>query len=291
MSSCNNEKWIKSNSIDYSEYNLSDYSAGIMDYSDSVPESINYGILTRLYDENAYKNFTPANEIKVIIGDEKITGNFLQTYNRPNNYYPSYMYMANDNSCSFSVDEKGRIISYINHDMIEEVEETLTNEEYIDIAKEFIENLSGDKKIEWSAFKVEILKDYNYDGNYKILFKRYHNEKKTVESITIRLAYSGEVISFYSDMLGRIPNDIDLSLLDSKTAKVCVYNKLDEIYNGLSEGTKEQYKIEYKVLEPIISVLADGTPCFIYKTEVKFAPVGERVEYVDVVTVIVTPNK
>ena len=291
LAACNNGKWIKSNSIDYSKYDLSDYSAEITGYSDSIPESINYGTLSSLYDANAYTNIAPEAEIKIRIGDKTITANFTQTYNRPNNYFPSYMYKANDDSCSFSVDEKGRIIQYLNHDLGKDAEEPLSNEEYIDIAKGIIESLFGDDEIEWSLFDVEITKDANYKGNYKLLFEKYLNGKKTAESITIKLAYSGEVISFYSDMLGRIPENLDLSLLEEGTARVSVYNKLDEIYNGLSNETKEKYKIEYKVAEPIISVQADGTPCYIYKAEVKFDPINNKSEYVDAVTVIVTPSK
>ena len=114
---------------------------------------------------------------------------------------------------------------------------------------------------------------------------------ETTESIYIKIYYSGIVKSFTADMIGRIPAGIDLSAFDSKNADVSVYKRLDEIFNGLSEEIREKYKITYYLPEPVLSVLADGTPCFIYDANVRFTSVDNEEGYSDLVRIMVSPNK
>ena len=124
------------NSIDYSKYSLNDYIVGILDHSDSAPVSANFGTLTKIYDEDLYKNIVPSEEKTVVIDGEEVTGLYERTYNRPKTYYPQYKYMIYDHKGSFAVDDVGRIVSYINYETIDNTGTSLTQEECITIAKD-----------------------------------------------------------------------------------------------------------------------------------------------------------
>lgn len=288
--------WIKRSSLDYSKYNLSDYSVGILDYSDNSPVLANYGVVAKIYDEKEYKEIIPASEKTIIVGGKEINGYYKETYNRPNNYYPSYKYRIYDRKGSFAVDEAGRIISYINYVNLNNVntsdtDEVFSDDKYITIARDFVEDIQGKANFDWTCFNVTVQKDKGMKGYYTVLFEKCLRGMKTAEAIFVRLTYAGKICSFSSDMLGRVPEDIDLSLLDLETAKACVCNRLDGTYNGLSKETLNQYKIEYSVPEPTISVLSDGTPCYIFEVDVKTTPVGRKDGYISLVIVIVAPNK
>lgn len=286
------ERWVESNSIDYTVYNLDEYIVGILGYSDSFAESVDYGIITELYSEAAFKEVEPAPKRKVTIGQEELEGDYVKTYNRFPDYYPLYKYSTYDgkSGAGFSVDESGRVSSYINYGTIESKDETLSDKEYIDIAKDFVDNV-WDEKIYWDSFKVRIEKDKEIKGFYTIVFEKYLYDMKTSERIYVQVAYSGEISMFIGDMLGRIPDNIDISIFDSKTTAASVYKKLDNIYSGLSKETQDKYKISYYLPEPVLSVLADGTPCYIYDAEVRFTSVDNAMHYADLVQVVVAPNE
>lgn len=267
------------------------YEAKIMDYSDNVAIDVDYGSLTRLYDEQKYKEVIPEMEISVSIAGREVTGKYYQTYNRPNNYYPYFDYMISDNSGSFSVDDKGRIVSYINHEAIEKVDKLLTDDEYVAIAKNFVESISGDEKIDWALFETTVTDGYYQEGFYTIFFDKYINEFQTAECIYVKISYSGIIRSFISDMLGRIPEGIDMSLIKLKDTEAAVCSKLDEIYKGLNKEGQDKCEIGYYIPEPILTVLEDGTIGYIYETNINFVFVEKGEEYVDLVKVIVTPSK
>ncbi len=282
---------VEYNSIDYSKYSLTDYSVGILDYSDSAPVSAKYGILTKIYDEELYKDIVPSAEKTIVIDGEEITGSYKLTHNRPNNYYSQYKYMIYDRKGSFAVDDTERIVSYIKYIEIEKTEKAFTDDEYVVIAKDFVEGILGDKEIDWSLFKITVEDGVYQAGYYTISFTKYLNGMQTAESMYVKISYSGVVTTFSSDMLGRIPADLDLSVFESKNAEASVYKRLDEIYSELSKEKRDKYKITYYLPEPVLSVLADGTPCFIYDANVRFTSVDNQYRYTDLVRTMVTPNK
>lgn len=283
--------WVEYNSIDFSKYNADNYIIGILDYSDSAPVSAKYGTLTKIYDEDLYKDIVPASEKTIVIGGEEIKGYYDETYYRPVDNFPSYMYKIPDNGGYFSLDELGEFVYYTNHKNKADNTETLTEDKYISIAKDFVEDALREEKIDWSLFKIEVQKDRAFKGYITVVFERYLGGMKTAESIFVELTYSGKVRVFSSDMLGRIPADLDISVFESKTVEASVYKRLDEIYSGLSKETRDKYKIRYYLPEPVLSVLADGTPCFIYDANVGFKPVDNQDGYSDLVRIMVTPTE
>ncbi|MBR2901912.1 MAG: hypothetical protein IKC38_01680 [Clostridia bacterium] len=282
---------VEYNSIDFSKYNSDNYIIGILGYSDSAPVSAKYGALTKIYDEDLYKDISPSAEKTIKIGGEEIKGYYDVTYYRLNNYFPCYMYKIPDNGGYFSLDEMGKIGGYINYKNKADNTETLTEDKYISIAKDFVEDALKEEKIDWSLFKTEVQKDREFKGYITVVFDRYLGGMKTTESIYVELTYSGKVSAFSSDMLGRIPADLDLSVFESKNVEASVYKRLDEIYSGLSKETRDKYKIRYYLPEPVLSVLADGTPCFIYDANVGFKPVDNQDGYSDLVRIMVTPTE
>lgn len=281
---------VEIGSIDYADYNIEAYTVGILGHSDSFPASVDYGIITELYSENAFKHISPASERVVIIGQNEIRGGYVKTYNRFPSYYPLYKYSSDDGKYGFSVDEKGRVSSYINYEIIEDTDEILSDNEYITIAKNFVKGVYG-RVPDWELFEVSIEKDKEIKGYYSISFEKYLYGMKTSENIYVQVAYSGEISMYSADMFGRIPANIDISVFEPQTVKAAVYKRLDDIYSGMSKETRDKYRTRYYLPEPVLSVLADGTPCYIYDVNVKFISVDNQKGYTDIVQVIVTPTE
>lgn len=281
---------VEIGSIDYADYNIEEYTVGILGHLDSFPASVDYGIITELYSENAFEHISPASERVVIIGQNEIRGGYVKTYNRFPSYYPLYKYSSYDGKYGFSVDEKGRVSSYINYGIIENTDETLSDNEYITIAKNFVKGVYG-RVPDWELFEVSIEKDKEIKGYYSISFEKYLYGMKTSENIYVQVAYSGEISMFSADMFGRIPANIDISVFEPQTVKAAVYKRLDDIYGGMSKETRDKYKTRYYLPDPILSVLADGTPCYIYDVNVKFISVDNQESHTDIVRVVVTPTE
>ena len=258
---------VKYNSTDYSQYDLEDYI-----------------VIDSVYDENLYKDIVPEEEKTVVIDGKEITGYYEFTTSEAFDYFPSYIYHFSDNSGYFCVDETGKITAYSVYQNGVDKTEALSENKYISIAKDFVNGILNEDTIDWSQVKVE------KDGFYiYVVFERYLNEIKTAERFFVEMTRSGDVCWFSAHMLGRIPDDIDLSAIESPNTEIVVYRRLDEINDGLSKETRENYKITYCLPEPVLSVLADGTPCFIYDARINFTPVVSDVkEYFEIERIIVT---
>lgn len=279
---------VEIDNIDYADYPPEIYTVGILGFSDNFPVSVDYGAVTKMYDENAF-NYPPYDGL-AIIGQEQIRGDYVKTYSRsPYYYYPLREYSSYDgkDGVSFSENGSGRVLSYINHGTIENTEELLNDDEYIAIAKAFVKKLWG-RVPYWDSYKISIEKDKEIKGYYSISFEKYIHGIKTDENIYVQVAYSGEIRMFSADMYDRISPYVDLSKFEPKPIKAAVCKKLDDIYSGLGKETRDKYKIRYFLSEPILSVLADGTTCYVYDVKVRFTSVEDATRYTDIVQVAVS---
>lgn len=278
--------WVLRDDLyDYSGYDIDKYTVHVLSSCDCTIGPVEYGTWYKFYDKERYANVVPEEILTVTINGQEYTGFDPWTRNRNRNYFPQHEYSIETDgvrSGRFVVDDQGKVIGFSAPKNQEETTEVCTEEECIAKAKKFIEEISGEEKIDWSYYKITATLSENA-SEYFIEIKKYIDGFETMERLIVYVRLSGCVTKFSSTMFGRIPNDIDLSMFDMETIKMSVYNKLDDAY-------KYFIKVRYELSDPIVSVLWDGTPCLIYDTNTFVKAKEDGVTYGELVSIIVIPN-
>ena len=278
--------WVLRDDLyDYSGYDIDKYSVHVLSSCDCTIGPVEYGTWYKFYDKERYANVAPEEILTVTINGQEYTGFDPWTRNDYRNYFPQHRYSIEIDgvrSGTFAVDDRGKVIGFSAPKNQGETTEVCSEEECIDKAKKFIEEISGEEKIDWSYYKItaSLREDLS---EYFIEIKKYIDDFETTERLIVYISLSGRVTRFSSTMFGRIPNDIDLSVFDMETVKMSAYNKLDDAY-------KYFIKVRYELAEPIVSVLWDGTPCLIYETNTFVKAKEDGVTYGELVSLVVIPN-
>ena len=118
-----------------------------------------------------------------------------------------------------------------------------------------------------------------------ISYNKYINEIKTADQAIIEVDRNGNLYSFYSTLLGQIPNDTILEY-DMDRINNMVIERLDDEYKGIK---KEFDLIRYKNFEYILAMIKEKTFAIVCIVDVECVKLfddnvesvmGERLQFV-----------
>lgn len=225
-----------------------DYQVLIFDSSDSDGVTVNSDVYNYWSEDNIDVSNVKS-VLSVEIGGENYSGKFLRAQMITPNTYPIYTYSDKNNDV-FSVDPNGLLTSYFwgEPESPQGEQRKLSETACLKIAQQFLGNI-----VDIDLYTLET----EYEGDeerYKFTFTKYIDNQKTSDMAIISVLETGELYSYSSYMLGRIPADTQLDF-DSEKATEAVYKKLDALY----ADAKHMYdKIEYNMVDQTITILESG---------------------------------
>ena len=222
-----------------------------------------------------YKEKSLNEKMTINISGRDVKGEFKETEYRGFNYYPIYEY-EDENGNSFHVNPEGLLVGYsLNRkDRENEIisqDKTISQDDSIAIAKEFLSNIVDVTKYQISVKEKESLK------MYEVSFTKYVGELKTTDSATVDVIYSGEISSYSSFMLGKV-SDVQTYNFDLESVKASITNRLDEIY---AEAKTKYDRVVYEEPTFLLTNLKDGSVGLVCYLDVKCVSViGEYEAYI-----------
>lgn len=194
--------------------------------------------------EDLSQNAAPTMAIR--FDGKDLQGTFSLAAKGVGNNYSEYFYKTPDGR-SFAVDEDGRL-TYCNWNISENGKGTLSQEECLEIAKDFFCTM-----VNIDEYRVENICEER-DGEYRFRFVKYIGEFMTADSAYIWVMDTGELRAFRTWMLGRVPMDTPVAF-DHDEVMVALYEKLDTIY---ADVVDEFERIEYEFYPFEVTILEDG---------------------------------
>ena len=211
-------------SEDKSQNAQAPYIALIADFSDSV-SSLALDKEYNFADEEAYKNVIPSKSLTIEIDGSTYSGRFNSSFYNLYSYSPLHIYFSDE--ATFYINSNGdlKMFTLNNASKADTSLKVLPEEECIEIAKQFMGKYIS--AAELSQYTVSIDKR---TSSYYIEFCKYVSGLETNDRAMVEVTFSGQIISYFSFMLGEIPCDTTLSETDTEAIKVAVMNRIDEIY-------------------------------------------------------------
>ncbi len=223
-----------------------DYVALLYDFSDSIGS----GKKQKEYDfadTEKYKNVKIQKQKNVKLQGKEFIGSYKETKFKSHNFYPEFEYTTS-NDAKFSVDENGKLVSYINSD-IKVTQNVLSQEECVQKAKEFLKDV-----VDITPYTIQVVDETKNDC-YKVNFIKYINGIKTTDQVRVRVNYDGSIYSYSAFMLERVPVNTKTDDIDFEQIKQAVISKVDAIYSD----KKDNYdRIDYGEPEYTLTILKDG---------------------------------
>lgn len=206
-------------------------------------------------DRAKYDSQQPQKSVNVTVNGITYQGTWSMTQYSGCNYYPVHTYNAD--GVSFAVDESGRLTSYWYGRS--DLQNIKTKDECVAVARDFISD-----KIDLSQYEMTVETDEERKL-YDITFRKFIDKIPTADAASVCIAYSGELYSYSSWMLGRVSTNMTVSETMIKDVRASVYEKMETIY----ENAKKHYsKIEYSEELLQITTLKDGRNAFVSIMEV-----------------------
>lgn len=249
--------------------NKDEYTARVYAYSDSV-SSAKHIIEYEFVDEK-YENADISKEVTVKVKDKLIKGKYLKTEYFDFNYYPTYEYV-DDNGNLFCIDPEGKLTYYFWGNP-EETGIELSKEECISVVDEFVSDIIDVSKYQ---LKVDVK-----ENKYEVTYTKFVDNTETTESICVVVLFTGNLYSYSSFMLGKIPEDATNDF-DMDKVKESVTNRLDIMF----EDAKHRYdEVKYTEVATQYTILKDGQEALICTVDVEcinnfetsYMSIGERV--------------
>lgn len=198
---------------------------------------------------------------------------------RPPNPYPEYFY-KDDNNCSVMVDAEGKLTSYVwgMPTNTQGTHNNLSEEGCLKIARDFLSELVDVEQYHIDTEYVSEQKRYTFK------FTKYINNQKTADMATISVWETGELCSFTSTMLGKIPLTTQCNF-DMDKVEQTIYEKLDSIY---ADAKKAYDKVEYEIVTSYATILESGEVALVAYVDVdcvrqvgqNFQSVGSKIGFV-----------
>ena len=222
------------------------YEAKILDFSDSV-SAADLSIEYSLKDKTTYADRTVGEPIEIEFQGKKIKGTFSDSYYSTFDFSPNYAY-EDENNKSFSVNAQDKLVMY-SWDVSKNDGPTISEKVCIEKAKAFLSEEITDP----TPYAVSVT-TRDREQVYVVTFQKYAGEMKTTESIVVEITYTGELYSFYSYMLGQIPNDAKCDF-DMTKVNETITKRLDSAFTK-AKGIFDE--VTYNFDEPMLTVLKDG---------------------------------
>ncbi len=243
--SCSNSTQTSTADTSNTDHPLSEYSVRIYGFSDSI-SSADHSVEYSFADSEKYEGIIPSVKKEFLIGNKSYSASYDKVAYLAYNYFPVYEYGDSEGN-SFSVDDTGKLTSCFFRK--EESDIVVSKEDCLQIAKRFLQNI-----IDVSQYEIEITENGD-EKYYTIEFTKYIGDIKTTDSATIKVLYDGNIYSYSSFMLGRIPKKTNVSTLNFEQVHLAIENKLDQIYKDV-RNTYD--KVKYDTSDLMLTVLKDG---------------------------------
>ena len=210
-------------------------------------------------DRETYKNPDIKKEVKISVGGRTIEGVFRKQAYLSSNYFPVFEYYSTEYQTNFSLAPDGTLTFYFGGGSASS--SFASEEECVQKAKEFMSEI-----IDISPYTVRVEKD-DEKKIYSVHFDKYVGDICTADGATVTIGYDGNLRSYSSFMLGKVPTDLKVEV-DMDEVKQLVRKKLEEVYK---EKAKKYDEVEYK--EPVaikLTMLKNGKPGLTCYTTVNF---------------------
>ena len=218
----------------------------VYDYSDSIP-SAKHEVEYKFGDPRKYETQEVKQKVEVMVGGKRCSGTYQSTQYNGYNYFPTYQYLDFDGN-DFQIDDRGLLVSYFWGSSSEKTEE-LSQEECLQVAKDFFDDI-----VDINQYTITIDQE-DHPKRYVVTFTKYVDGLATTDSATVDVQCNGQLYSYFSFMLGRIPSDLSVKGINTEDIEAQVYRKMDQIYE---EAKKGYSRVEYGKPEMRLTVLKDG---------------------------------
>ncbi len=213
----------------------------ICGYSDSVPENP-HELEFSDWSQDRYNDSKAEKEVTVTVGNENVTGSYVESEKRLCEFYVTHSYTDEKNR-HFSLTDDGKLSHYFfgTNPSEAENEPTYTEQQCIDIASDFIADITD-------VSQYTVTAEFDQDrGMYTISFAKYADGFKCSDYARIKIEETGYIYSFSSTMLGRVPADA-VTDFDKEDVKNQIISKLDEEYSQARQSyDKVAYDIDYEL--------------------------------------------
>lgn len=194
---------------------------------------------SEFYDEwpiSGFEDKSAPRTVTVKLGDQNVTGVYLESDRRLPNNYQTDTYVINRKN-RVMVDEKGNLVGHLEFGYKCSTTNRKTEAECVQIARDYLKaycDLSGYKEfVRWDEYGQE----------YLVEFCKMVGGFPSSDSVSVYVAADGHVGSVISSMFGRISTDLDVRL-DQATVDQAIAEKVDSIY----ESVRDRYdEIEHSV--------------------------------------------
>ncbi|MGM9681408.1 MAG: hypothetical protein ACI3XR_07880 [Eubacteriales bacterium] len=228
-------------------------------FSDSVPEAqhkLEFDEWSKgyFYDSDAEKQIT------VSVGDHTVEAKYVNSEVKFYEFFNTRRYKDADNNV-FELAPDGTLSRYFygGSNDASESGPALTEAECIQAAYDFINSIVN---VDDYTVKTEYLADRNM---YHISFVKYVNGFKTADQADISIKETGQIYSFSSTMLGRIPTNADVHF-DLDKIREQIISKLDKEY---AEAKKVYDSVSYEIPDYTLTMNEAGEYFLVYSVNVK----------------------
>lgn len=258
------------------------YEAFVIGHSDSA-SGTTYQIEKNIKETKEKIDTTAPKTATLTIDGYTIEGTYSHSEMRfPDNFY-RHVYYGEKKTHTFHLDDSGQLLLLTWPDMqatFSESEKVCTEEECLDIAKNFVlNNISS--KINFADYTV-MTNEVPYVDVYVFAFRKNISDCDTTDQVIVEIHKSGSLYGYSSFMFDRIPSDT--AKFDSGKATQTVKEKLNSIYQDV-KGKHDA--VNYEEPEFYITILEDGKPAIYCVVTVRFEN-GKGGSISDLVSMIIT---
>lgn len=228
------------------------YTASLLDYSDDASDLS----LSREYDKwSSLPDFDiqSGDTMDISLNGNQVTGELWFTYTPNLGNYTVYCYLYNEHY-DFAVDENGKLVTF-RLPVTSTGLPAKTEHECLQIAKNFLSTLVDPEDYDVTSVY------YKEEGEYRFSFHKNIDQFKSADSAEIYVHESGQLFSFSSLMLGRIPTDTK-NVFDIDKVNEVINKKIDSIFDGVLSGP-----MNYSIVDYTFTILEDGSQAVVATIE------------------------
>ena len=232
------------------------YEVLIYDISDSITAA-NCSLEYSFWHNNRPDSEKIVPNATIEINGDILCGQFNNFVNISPDNYTKYQYRCDDGT-RFATDAKGNLVSYYCEVLERKNDQNLTQSECLKIAKDFL----GDF-VNPDMYQVVTTYDKHL-GEYTFHFTKNIGGHTTADSAYITVLKSGEVISFNSFMMGKIPTDTHIEF-DQDEVIASVRHRLTALYPNQSDNYD---KVEFRIEPQVVTLLDNGEVAMLVEANV-----------------------
>lgn len=209
-------------------------------------------------DYEKYSSVQPQSQVTLQIRNKTYIGYYQNTQYRSYHYYPVYEYFDSENNV-FTIDHTGKLVSFFWGKSTADGKK-LSQADCLQIAMDFLKEI-----VDISSYEVEITED-SVSECYVAEFTKYAGNLKTADSATVTVQYNGDIYSYASFMLDKVPADTKVDDIEPAAVTASINKRLDKIY---ADAKTKYDRIEYSEPSVLLSITKDGNRCLVCYVDVR----------------------